>query len=246
MDIINSSIIIYSIKSDFLKNKFNPKLLYIFLYSPVLLTTGFFYKDIVSFNYWKFLLSLTFPEYNCKKIKNNIEENNTECKLYHKNENSCYLAFYNNYTKTIIRTSSMYSKFYIINTLFNVLTVNKTKNKVQLLINTISSILYSTVFLSGQTILMRILLCNTNLKSKILLYFISLISSLPILFERNTRVIQVNNMIISNLVIGCLKKLNTSNYIYKIIILLTILKEKKINKLNILLSLLNSKISYSN
>lgn len=234
-DIINSSIIIYCVKS--LQNKIiiNQKLLYIFLYSPILLTTGFFYKDIVSYNYWKFLFKLTFPEYKRDMLCNKI----INCKIYHEEENECNKALINNCIKTIVISSKVYTKFYILNGLFSILTKNKSFLKV--LYNTFYSIIYSTLFLSLQTILIRFLLCNSNCQNKIHVYIISVISSLSILFERDNRVNQINSMITSNLIIGYLKKYN-NNYIYKIILLLTLLKDRKVNKANVILSLLSSKL----
>lgn len=242
-EIVNNSIVIYSIKSlNKIKSKYSG-LLYIFIYSPLLLYTGFYYKDIVSYNYWRFLLSLTYPEH-----KKNNEIFNDECKIYHINEENCNIALINNYKKTIIMVFVMYSKFYSLSSLLTLL-INRNKWNIK---NDILNIMYSTLFLSCQTIFQRILLCNTNkllinnknkdILNKIKFYMISLVCSIPIFFERNNRKTQINNMIISNLTIGYLNKIN-NNYIYKFMILLfVLLKERKINRLNALFSILSSKI----
>jgi len=68
----------------------------------------------------------------------------------------------------------------------------------------------STVFLSGQTLLQRVILCSlSNVGGAVhplKVYLASVIGSTPIFAERDFRVQQVNNLVLSHLLIGQMRK----------------------------------------
>lgn len=178
--------------------------LYILLLSPLLLTQALWRHDTVSYNYRRFLMSFTYPECNFSS-----DAVYRRCDNVHPAEPSCRSSFLSNIGITVKRVFRLYSRLYFFHTIVTLILARKNMswfiaNKIikSGLINT----LRSTAFLSGQTITQRALLCAAaNKKLSISpksLYAMSVIGSVPILFERRFRVRQLNSMIISHLIAG--------------------------------------------
>jgi len=189
---------------------------YVFLLSPLLLTRALLTPDEICLRYRRFLMSFTYPE------KNIVDDNAfSSCATMHKDQPACGKAFVRHCMETIRRIFRMYLRLYIMHGIVLLLvlnrfytTIDRTHRKKTNLTNVLRFELYntlrSTAFLSGQTLLQRSLLClATKYKVRMTqkrVYAMSIVGSLPVLFERDFRTQQVNNLVLSHLAIGYLRK----------------------------------------
>jgi hypothetical protein len=204
--------VIYSVRRNNTVPDKYAKWLYITILSPLLLVRSMWTHDEISYNYRKFLMSFTYPE--CKFRKEQVYRS---CKSVHPEEYNCRDAFYKNFLRSIRRVWRMYTRLYILQTCIVLFLSRKTLgkkdacNKVK---QGIVHALQSTAFLAGQTILQRILLCTSEKldiqMTPLKLYMISMLGSVPVLFERDSRVKQVNNLVLSHILVGTERKLSGS------------------------------------
>jgi len=209
------------------------KFTYILLISPVLLSNGFYCTGLVSNKYWKFLWKLCYPE----SFKDQQTEYTGTCVKYHPNEPKCEEAIKNNLTVSLPKILTMYNKLYFIHGLYLLFVKRISLKKV--LKTELLNILSSSSFLFLQTLLQRVGICGIKNLNTVKFYLLSMICSTPILLERSNRVSQINNMMISNICVGYLNKFKKSKYIY-IAICMVLLREKRIDLMRLISSVLNS------
>lgn len=179
---------------------------YILFLSPLLLTEALWNNDSICYQYKRSLMYLTYPD--CKMTP---DKKYRKCSDVHIPEKSCREAFIKNSIVTISRALKMYSKFYIFQALFALVLTCRSRGKAKdIILTALVNTIRSTLFISGQTILQRLLLCassayNINL-SPWKLYVMSVIGSVPVFMERKFRTQQLNSLIISHLIVGQLKK----------------------------------------
>lgn len=179
---------------------------YIFLLSPLLLTEALWNNDSICYQYKRSLMYLTYPD--CKMTP---DKKYRKCSDVHNPEKSCRDAFIKNSVITISRALKMYSKFYIFQALFALVLTCRSRERAKVIIRTaLVNTLRSSLFISGQTILQRLLLCGSSAYHINItpwkLYLMSVIGSIPILLERSFRTQQLNSLIISHLIVGQMKK----------------------------------------
>lgn len=209
-EILQIASIIYTIRRlNFLPIRYS-KPLYILGLSPLLLVQALWNYDTVSYTYRRFLMSFTYPE--CQVSEEMVFRT---CKTVHRSEKSCFKALKMNVFRTIKRVFRIYSRIYFFKVIFQlILSKNKmTKDLAKSIVfDGLKKTLRSTAHLAGQTLLQRSLLCTaTAAKIQLTpakLYALSAVGSLPVLFERTSRVKQVNDMVLSHLVIGQWKRMN--------------------------------------
>jgi hypothetical protein len=217
MDVIINICLLYSIKCVYIIPSKYSKVMYIYIYSPLIICNGLYRTNIVSYKYWNFLIKLSFP--NCI----NYSKYNNNCKDLHKTK--CYnLSEFNQMFKKIC---SLYFKYYSINYIF--LKFTKPKNG-QLYLNIINFI-QSTLFLFLQNFLQRFGLCSTSNLTPFYMYSLTSLCSIPIIFENINRVSQINIMMLSNIIIGIFDKFlkKQKNIVSFILLFLTIFKHKRIH-----------------
>jgi hypothetical protein len=206
------SLLIYSIRRLNRIPSEYAKIWYIFLFSPLLLTRALLYPRYVSHRYRCFLLQYTFPECRLRP-----SQKFTTCKELH--SESCIQSVKIVCFTNLIRILRMYIKIYAIHGLLMGIMLKggqlfaadhrRSINWRRIIQREMQNIGQSTLFLFGQTLLQRILLCTAthyNVKfddQKI--YALSIVGSIPIVFERAQRSQQINNLAASHLVVGQLK-----------------------------------------
>lgn len=215
----STAMIIYTIKNSRLLDIKHAKPLYILILSPFLLLTSLWNSDTISYQYRKFLLSFTFPECRLDTTQKLVD-----CKSLHVNEKDCYKALKNNATTTMKKTFLLYWKLYFVEYILTFIIIRKLKftsftNEKKNILVPLYSTLCSFLFLGGQTILQRIVIClhkdKNNYLSKKSLFLSSIPASVPVLLERNDKVAQVNNLVASHIIVGALKKYDRENGILK-------------------------------
>lgn len=186
------------------------KLLYIFFLSPVLLVRSMWTHDEISYTYRRFLMSFTYPE--CKLGRQEVYRS---CKNLHVSDENCYTSFTHQFWKAVRKAWRMYLRIYMLQACILMFLRRKslTRRRACLVIqNGIKNAVRSTAFFSGQTGCIRMLLCLAEshkvVMTKRTLYLLSVIGSIPIMFERGFRVRQINSMVASHLLYGALEKLS--------------------------------------
>jgi hypothetical protein len=215
--LVKKALIIYVVKraTSSVSEKY-AKGLYILLLSPTLLTYALLHHDKISYGYRKFLMSYTYPE--CKLEKDQAYEG---CQQVH-GEKGCTTSFNENCTVTITSTvrlyASMYAVIYFMDSMYDVVhskySSSFTRTKVK---RVLFHVLRSSSFFISQCLAQRLLLCSFNKVQKKLrkkdvideftpdkmeLYILSALGSIPILLERSCRVKQINNLVISHILLG--------------------------------------------
>lgn len=219
-EILKTAFVVYTIR------QLNPipihkaKLYYILFLSPLLLTKSLVSNNDISHNYRKFLFNFSYPENTFKQ--ETIMKN---CRDLHSKStpDGCIESFKKNFHITIQRVLKMYSRLYCLHGIVLFLITKKLYKfinpRLQTNISTRSIVkseclntLRSTAFLAGQTLLQRILLCIRSSSMEKLnaanIYLLSILGAIPIYFERPFRVQQVNNLVMSHLIVGQMKKYN--------------------------------------
>ena len=219
-DLIKTALIIYTIR------RWNPipmekaKLAYICFLSPLLLTLALLTRDSISWKYRRFLVNFTYPENRYSK-----EDVFSTCELrMHPTEESCKEAVKQNFLITVKGILKMYLHLYVIHGIVLYLISTKLHKHINpsvrhkwslkdVVVTEISNTVRSTAFLAGQTLLQRFFLCAMSKKKlpvkPTTIYATSTLGSLPILFERDFRAQQVNNLVLAHLIIGHMQKKGT-------------------------------------
>lgn len=184
------------------------KWVYLLLLSPYMLSRSLWTHDEISYKYRHFLTSLTYPE--CNLAKKQVFRH---CNTFHSDELSCTKAFASNFLKTIKSVWKMYLRLYTIQTLIFMFLSRKRMDKKRacLMVKSgLSNAVRSSCFLGGQAMLQRVLLCLMGKMGMDVtprtFYLISILGSLPIFFEREFRVKQVNSIILSQVIVGQMRK----------------------------------------
>lgn len=222
LEMIKTALIIYTIR------RFNPiplqraKNYYILLLSPLLLTLALLKNNTISWRYRKRLVNFTYP-------KNKYTENDTfkteglcETKL-HPQEPSCSKSLRKSALITIVDVLRMYTKLYSLHGIVTFFLTKILHRRISPYLKTnmtakriahteLISTLKSTSFLAAQTILQRSMLCLMSTYNMSIhplkVYLGCILGSLPILVEQDSRVQQVNNLVISHILVGQAKKMN--------------------------------------
>lgn len=208
-EIVKTAIIIYTIR------RFNPistdraKYYYILLLSPILLTLALLQNNSISWKYRKFLINFTYPKNEYTKL-----DTFKKCRdKAHPNDTDCRTSFKNDLFQTISKILKMYLRLYTVHGIIFYIVNNRYQRKQHMttiarkeLINTMRS----SIFLTGQTILQRGTLCLLSSHDKSItpwkLYIGSVLGSVSICVERPARAQQLNNLILSHIIVGQLKK----------------------------------------
>jgi len=233
--------IIYSIKRfNKIPQKYN-KIFYVLLVSPWMLVSALWYPDLIAYRYRKFLIGFTYP-----KIRLDLDTSYVyrDCPSHKKlagtpQEASCVTLFNEELIITLRRVFRLYTRFYLFQLVLRVL-ISRTFT-LQSLQNAIVNILKSSLFLGGQTIFMRVLLCvadHFEIKlNPVRLFFLSIINSVPIYAERSDRVGQINSFVLAHICVGFLKKMNALPYFSLPIMCAAVAKDKgKVKPVNLLIA----------
>lgn len=218
MEIIKTAFIIYTIR------RLNPipirqaKLYYVLFLSPLLLTKALTTNNEISPKYRRFLFNFSYPEntFNGETVMQNCRD------LHPKSDNSsCIKSFKDNCLVTIRRVAKMYARLYCLHGVIVLLVTRKLYEFLDLNTTSRSRIkdvfknecvntVRSTAFLAGQTLFQRLLLCAGSYSKEKLgsrnIYLLSILGSIPVYFERPFRVQQVNNLVMSHIIVGQMKK----------------------------------------
>ena len=201
--LINLILIIYTVKRwNKLPAKY-AKLMYMFL-SPLLLTRAFLESDLISNRYRRFLLSFTYPN---APFKQNFKYGS--CESVHSSDETCNDLIRKEWKVTVRNVINLYTRFYIVQALLLMLLTRTVHLKTRIS-DTVKSILRSTMFLGGQTLLQRHILCAANQYGiqidKPTMFGLCAVGSVPVVFERSHRVRQINGLMICHLIIGTMRK----------------------------------------
>lgn len=229
--------ILYSIKRlYFIPNKYS-KLFYIYVSSPLILCNGLYNTQIVSNKYWKFLRLLSYPD-----AKKYIAYQGN-CTPFHTGIKNCYEI--SQFYKMIKNITLLYFKYYSIHAGF--LIFLKHKNIKTVFITELINILQSTSFLFFQNFFQRLFLCTVPNITPFSMYFITSLSSYPVIFENKSRISQINTMMLSNVVIGSIDRFfkHYKNNIALLLLLSTLFKNKKFDKVTLFLSIITGITEYT-
>lgn len=206
------------------------KLSYILVLSPTMLAHLICHPDLISYKYRRFLISLTYPESIFKKELILYDS----CKEFHP-EQSCIDAFKTNWKRTLNAVFKIYVRFYLVAFLFSILWNKKRTNLRTHGKSCALNCVKSTAFLVSQTLLQRALLCYASNQDdlraiedrKKLIWFLSMCGSTPVMFERDSRVKQVNSLVLAHLYVGALKKYQLLDWhVVGLLGLLTVIRDK--------------------
>lgn len=232
MELLLNISIIYSIKTLYCIPKRYSALFYIYFLSPCILYNALFNTNIVSQRYVKFLRLLCYPE-----AKYNIKYNGS-CKGYHQLQKKCYDK--DEILQMLLKVFNLYVKYYGIHSIY--LLMFKKYSLLKTCNLECRNILQSTSFLFLQNLFQRIALCNTYDLRVMDTLLVTSLCSYPIVFENISRVSQINTMMLSNILIGGINKFYKTQkpQLTTILLLLTFLKTKHINKATLCLSIANA------
>lgn len=212
---IKISLVLYSIRRLNKISLDNAKLWYIFVLSPLLISRALLHPDEISYRYRSFLLGYTYPECQLRR-----DQSFSTCREMHPVTPQCLLAAKDACFTSVKRVWRMYLQLYTVHGMAFLVIAKilhrymfvapRMKSFKQVLRFEIVNVLRSTAFLAGQTLLQRLFLCastNYNISlNEIKLYLMAIAGSIPIVFERDFRAQQVNNLVLSHLIIGQLRK----------------------------------------
>ena len=212
-ELLQVSALIYTIKRLNVMDVAYGKLFYILVLSPALLRRALCFTDLISQQYRKLLVAFSYPECDFKKT-----DIYRSCYSVHHNEKDCKTAFFHNWKKTVLRALKMYSQFYFLKAFLIILLSAVRKKRFEkvkyltkrIMVSACVSTCRSTLNISLQSFIQRILLCTAAHYSiamtPIKLYGVSILGSLPVLIEKDTRVHQFNNFVLSHILVGKWKK----------------------------------------
>ena len=237
LDIFINICIIYSIKSLYIVPKEYSKLFYIYFCSPLVLCNGFYNTQVVSKKYWKFLITLCYP--NIKQIVTY----EGDCSAVHTHKKDCYnLTEFNKMLQNIFL---LYLKYYSLHGIY--LLCLKKQGLKDVLNKEILNIFKSTSFLFLKNLFQRLVIFSIPNIKPVPMYLLSSLCSNPIIFENESRVSQINTMMLSNITIGGINKFveKYKNNITLILLLLSFYKRKKLHNPTLMLSIINGLTEYT-
>lgn len=245
---IDTIFVVYAIKRWHsilrIPQKYN-KPIYAFLLSPLMLVLAWRFTDRIAHRYRHFLVKFCYPElksisgkiyYSCDTHKELAEQ---------PLDTSCWEQFWIRAPKTAKAVTKLYSRFYILQLLIVVLL--KKKLNVDMLKQTLVNIFRSSLFLAGQTITMRILLCLPHYFGYKLdtfkIWLLCYPDSLWIWAERSDRVGQINNLVFAHILIGWLKKNNLLGLPLSLpLFLTTVAKDRRVDPITLLIAMVSTYI----
>jgi len=217
------------------------KSMYAFIISPIMLVLGWRWHDYIASGYRNFLIKFCFPD-----IKSIAGHAYDDCNTHKRLANvplstSCCQLSKEYIPVTLRRAFSLYFRFYLVQLV--IVSLLKRKFSQRQVQQTLLSIIRSSLFLGGQTIVMRLTLCaaNSGLGMKLNFFNVFLmgyLGSLCIWIERTDRVGQINNLVFSHILIGWLKKKNLLHPLLSLpIFIATIRRDKKVDPITLLIAM---------